>query len=75
MSRYWAWLKRQIVQEVPEDIAACEFDCGCVFECRKNQCASSELRTRERSPAMTPPELVLPCHYSLSWKLDSDGRR
>lgn len=48
MTRYWGWIKNQIVQEVPEDIAACEFDCPCVSECRKSQCARGEWETRER---------------------------
>ena len=39
MSRFWAWIKEQIVQDVPEHLAACEFDCRCVHSCRKNQCA------------------------------------
>ncbi len=32
LRRLWHWLKDQIVQEVPEDIGLCEYDC------RKKQC-------------------------------------
>jgi hypothetical protein len=47
MNRLWDWIKEQIVQEVPEDLAVCEFDCRCVLECRKNQCTPRELEMRE----------------------------
>ena len=36
------WLKGQIVQEVPEDVALCEFDC------RKGQCRMGEWESCER---------------------------
>ena len=36
------WLKEQIVQDVPEDIALCEFDC------RKGQCRMGEWESCER---------------------------
>jgi hypothetical protein len=36
------WLKEQIVQDVPEDIALCEFDC------RKGQCRVGEWESCER---------------------------
>lgn len=48
MNRFWSWIKEQIVQEVPEDIAACEFDCRCVSECRKNQCPPGDSRVHQR---------------------------
>ena len=35
----WQWVKDQIVQEVPKDIALCEFDC------RQTQCAMGEWET------------------------------
>jgi hypothetical protein len=50
IDRLWGWVKGQIVQEVPEDIASCEFDCSCVLECRKNQCTPGEWETREKRP-------------------------
>jgi hypothetical protein len=50
MSRLWNWIKEQVVQEVPEDIAACEFECSCVSVCRKNQCTPGEWETREKRP-------------------------
>lgn len=36
------WLHGQVVKEVPEDIAVCEFDC------RKGQCRMGEWSTCER---------------------------
>jgi len=36
------WLKAQIVRDVPEDIALCEFDC------RKGQCLFGEWESCER---------------------------
>jgi hypothetical protein len=37
-----AWLKHQVVQDVPQDMAVCEFDC------RKTQCENDEWATCER---------------------------
>jgi hypothetical protein len=28
LTRFWIWVKSQIVQEVPKDIAHCAFDCN-----------------------------------------------
>jgi len=42
ISRAWRWVKGQIVGEVPQDIAMCEFDC------RKGQCMQDEWETCER---------------------------
>lgn len=36
LNRFWIWAKRQIVQEVPTDIAHCAFDC------RKEECTEGE---------------------------------
>jgi hypothetical protein len=36
LSRLWQHLKDGLIQEVPEDIACCEFDC------RKGQCTQDE---------------------------------
>jgi hypothetical protein len=47
------WLKNQVIQEVPEDIALCEFDC------RKPQCRMGEWETCERrlrSPSGNRPQ-------------------
>ena len=40
--RLWLWAKGQIVSDVPEDIALCEFDC------RKPQCTQGEWETCSR---------------------------
>ena len=42
VTRFWEWVKHQIVQEVPEDIALCEYDC------HKQQCTGSEFETCDR---------------------------
>jgi hypothetical protein len=34
--RLWRWTKEQIVRDVPDDHALCEFDCG------KNHCSAGE---------------------------------
>jgi hypothetical protein len=39
LARLWQWAKDQIVQEVPEDIGLCEYDC------RKKQCVMDEWET------------------------------
>ena len=36
------WLKQQVVQDVPDELALCEFDC------RKEQCTHHEWATCER---------------------------
>ncbi len=38
----WGWVEDQIVQDVPKDIAVCEFDC------QKDQCTWGEWETCER---------------------------
>ncbi len=40
--RLWDWAKSQIVQEVPEDIMICEFDC------RERQCAMGDWAVCDR---------------------------
>ena len=40
--RLWQRLKGQIIQDVPEDVQACE------FECRKLQCAMGDWEKCER---------------------------
>jgi hypothetical protein len=58
----WKWLSDQIIGEVPEDGALCEFDC------RRLQCVEGEWDTCERRlhraagelmPARKPPLVVL----------------
>jgi hypothetical protein len=66
MNRLWDWIKKQIVQDVPEHLEACEFDCRCVFECRKNQCTSGERETRERPPYGAVRFIVVPSPHSRS---------
>jgi hypothetical protein len=39
------WLKAQLIQDVPEDIAACEFECRKI-ECRQGDWETCENRLR-----------------------------
>lgn len=48
----WRWLRNQVVQEVPEDSAICEFDC------RKEQCVQAEWATCERRLSHAAGELM-----------------
>lgn len=40
--RIWHWMHDQVAQEVPDAVAACEFDC------RKHDCEEEELATCDR---------------------------
>jgi hypothetical protein len=49
LHRFWNWIKEQIIQDVPEHLAVCEFECRCVHDCRRNQCTlREEWQVRER---------------------------
>ena len=51
ISRIRRWLREEIVQEVPPEIRACE------FECRHLECAQGEWETcRNRLRSMDPPK-------------------
>jgi len=50
----WQWLRRQIVEDVPEADAICEFDC------RKLQCRAGEWETCERRLQYAAGELMPP---------------
>lgn len=50
--RLWLWIRNQVVQEVPEDCALCEFDC------RKGQCTMEEWATCERRLKRAAGELM-----------------
>lgn len=52
--RLWHWIKDQIVQNVPKDIALCEFDC------RKEQCTMEEWETCERRLDKAAGDLMPP---------------
>lgn len=52
MLSLWQWIKNQIVQEIPEDIALCEFDCN------KLQCTQEEWQTCLRCIARAAGELM-----------------
>ena len=42
MTKLWRWIKNRIVQDVPEEVALCE------FECHKQQCTEREWQTCAR---------------------------
>jgi len=48
----WRWLRNQIVQDVPEDSALCEFDC------RKGQCTTEEWEGCDRRLNKAAGELM-----------------
>jgi hypothetical protein len=48
----WQWIKDQIVQDAPEEIALCEFDC------HKQQCTEREWQTCPRRIAWAAGELM-----------------
>jgi hypothetical protein len=50
--RLWQFVKRQIVDDAPKDLAVCEFDC------RKDQCLQSEWETCERRISKGAGELL-----------------
>ncbi len=52
LSRIWGWVRGQIVREVPEGIALCEFDC------RKEQCVMGEWATCDRRQRKAAGELM-----------------
>ena len=49
---FWQWIKNQIVQDVPEEIALCEFDC------HKQQCTEKEWQACPRRIAWAAGELM-----------------
>jgi hypothetical protein len=56
----WQWLRNQIVREVPEGTALCEFDC------RKGQC-TMDRRLNKAAGELTPsPQKTSPPHGDFS---------
>jgi len=54
LRQFWQWFKRQWINDVPEDIAMCEFDC------RKGQCLYDEWESCERRITRGAGELMPP---------------
>jgi len=54
MGALWRWVKDQILQRVPEEIALCEFDC------HKQECTEKEWQTCPRRMARAAGELMPP---------------
>jgi len=52
--RLWCFVSRQVVDDAPEDMAICEFDC------RKEQCMHEEWATCERRIHKASGELFPP---------------
>jgi len=51
--RIWRVLKRQVVQDVPDDSALCEFDCR-KGQCRQEEWANCERRIRKAAGELFP---------------------
>ena len=58
--RAWAWFAGELIHDVPEDLALCEFDC------RKPQCTYSEWSSCERR--LKRAEELMSMHTSRSPK-------
>ena len=50
--RFWQWTARQIVEDVPEEIAVCEFDCA------QPRCSHDRWRVCERRKQTAEGELM-----------------
>jgi hypothetical protein len=50
--RIWRWLRDEMVEDVPEDIAICEYDC------RKRQCVMGEWEVCDRRLNQAAGELM-----------------
>jgi hypothetical protein len=65
--RMWKYMKRQIVDDVPEAIALCQFDCP------KAQCTQDAWRSCERRIRKSAGELIFasppvkPAPYRVFW--------
>ena len=55
VNRVWRWLKTQVAQEVPDDYAACAFDCK-KTDCSPEQIATCERRLQHGISVCTPRE-------------------
>jgi len=53
--RLWKFLTRQAVDDVPEDVGICEFDCR-KQQCMHDEWASCERRKRKGSGELFPSE-------------------
>ncbi len=60
LRRLWHFVSRQVVDNTPEDVALCEFDC------RKQQCMHEEWSTCERRIGKGRGELFPPSKPSSS---------
>jgi len=66
MAGFWERMKAEFVQEVPEEIAFCEFNC------RKEQCTEADWQTCPLRLAMAAKANVRP---EISVRASSHGRR
>jgi hypothetical protein len=51
--RFWRWFKGQIIEDVPKDIAICEYDCP-KEQCRENEWATCERRLSAAAGELKP---------------------
>ena len=61
MNKLWHWLKTQWIEEVPDHLAICE------FECRKSQCSSDDWARCVRRASNPPKKLVSLRHSPGTW--------
>jgi hypothetical protein len=52
LMRLWHWFQQRLIEDVPQDIAVCEFDC------RKGQCLYDEWSSCERRISKAAGELM-----------------
>jgi hypothetical protein len=58
-ARLWRWTKGQIVADVPDNIALCEFSCR-KLQCSMGEWANCERRIRNAAGELTPLALPAP---------------
>lgn len=56
----WRWIKDQLIQDVPKDIATCEYDC------RRGRCTHQQWETCERRLLGSSGELKPPSDANAS---------
>jgi hypothetical protein len=52
------WLKQQVIQDVPDELAVCEFDCRKV-QCTRDEWATCERRINRAAGELFPSHSVL----------------
>jgi hypothetical protein len=58
ITRLWRWIEHQIVEDVPADIAVCEFDCR-MGHCNDEELESCQRRLHRAAGELMPADQVL----------------